>query len=103
MSCKWELILQALLPLTGGAFDVYLTEPGSSEYRKLAGPPSDACLAVKLALTPTGLKPFETERPVDELKGRAEAISGIEALKLVSRTGPFYGYYLEIRQSGGGA
>ena len=103
MSCNWELILQTLLPLAGAGFDVYTVAPGSAEYKKLVGSPAEACQAAKVVLAPQGLKPFETEKPIDDLKRRVESVPGIEVLKFVNRSGPFYGYYLEVRQMGGGA
>jgi hypothetical protein len=100
MPCKWELILQVLLPLVSPGFDVYTVGPSSAEYQKLAGPASSVCEAAKLVLAPeSGLKPFETEQPVDVMQARIRSLPGIEVLKLVNRKGPFFGYYLEVRQA----
>lgn len=101
MPCKWELILQMLLPLAGAGFDVYAVAPGNTAYTRI-GDPSEACQAATIVLTPHGLKPFETEKPIDDLMGRIDSVPDIEKLKRVNRKGPFYGYYLEIRQTGGG-
>lgn len=104
MSCKWELILQALLPLVSPGFDVYTVAPGSAEYEKLAGSASSVCHAGRVVIAPqSGLEPFETEQPIQALQARIESVPGIEVLTLINRKGPFFGYYLEIRQAPGGA
>ena len=102
MSCKWELILETLLPLAGPGFDVYAVAPRGTRY-KLVSSPTEACRAAKIVLTPQGLKPFETEKPINDLMDRIQSVPDIEVLKFMNRTGPFYGYYLEIVQVGGGA
>jgi hypothetical protein len=103
MSCKLELILQSLLPFINPGFDVYTVAANSTEYQKLALPPSSICEASKVVLAPQpGLKPFETEQPIDALKDRIRSVPDIEVLKLVNRKGPFFGYYLEIKPTAGG-
>ena len=105
MSCKLELILQAILPFVASGFDVYSASHGSRDYVKVDLSEPVVCHAARLLVaSKSDIKPFETEQPIDALRSELGAVPDIEILKLVNRTGPFYGYYLEIRPlSGSGA
>ena len=101
MPCKWELLLQTIMPLASG-FDAYTLGTGSDAYDKLVDISPAVCSVARVALAPQpGLAPYETERPVEELRAKLESVPGIEVLVLVNRKGPFYGYYLDVRQSSG--
>lgn len=97
----WQEIIRVVLPLLVG-FDLYIESP-SGEFKKI-NPTHyksvDYSGVEYIALASSNLKlaPYETEEPVKELEAKLRGVNTISVIKLINRTGPFYGWYLRLER-----
>ena len=97
----WVAIIKSLLPLIAG-FDIYAASPAQkfvkidlTKYETFDYTRVDH---LAIALSDRAVAPYETEKPVMNLESKVKSVPGIRALKLINRTGPFYGWYLRIEE-----
>ena len=100
MSCAMEAILAALLPLTGPDYAIYKTPLWHEGFEKVLFPEPVVCDAASLIIASNrGLAPSDTEVPIIAAQRKLSAIPSIQTRVRINRSGPFYGYYIEVLRS----
>ena len=98
--CALEFILATILPVVGPDFAIYKTPFFRPGLERVVSPMPFVCDSYSLVVASNkDVAPFATEAPIKELESRLRLLPGVDTITLVSRKGPFTGYYIRVTRS----